>query len=54
MFNNNTDLDMKDIRQLAREFARKQRQQSEEQRQRALAKIREIRARKPIETKELA
>ena len=49
MFNNNTDLDMKDIRQLAREFARKQRQQSEEQRQRALAKIREIRAKKPIE-----
>jgi len=45
---------MKDLRQLAREFHRKQQQQSEEQRQRALEKIREIRARKPIETKELA
>ena len=36
---------MKDIRQLAREFKRKQQQQSEEQRLRALERIREIRSR---------
>jgi hypothetical protein len=36
---------MKDIRQLAREFKRKQEQQTEEQRQRALERIREIRSR---------
>jgi hypothetical protein len=40
---------MKDIRQLAREFHRKQQEQTEQQRQRALEKIREIRARKPIQ-----
>ena len=38
---------MKDIRQLAREFQKKQQQQTEEQRLRALAKIREIRSRLP-------
>ena len=40
-------LSMKDIRQLAREFTRKQQQQTEEQRLKALAKIREIRSRLP-------
>lgn len=38
---------MKDIRQLAREFQKKQHQQNEQQRLAALAKIREIRSRLP-------
>ena len=38
---------MKDIRQLAREFQKKQLQQTEEQRRKALEKIREIRRRIP-------
>jgi hypothetical protein len=36
---------MKDIRQLAREFKRKQQQQTEQQRLKALERIREIRSR---------
>lgn len=36
---------MKDIRQLAREFKQRQQQQTEEQRLRALERIREIRSR---------
>lgn len=36
---------MKDIRQLAREFQKKQQTQTEEQRRKALEKIREIRNR---------